>query len=91
MGVYYVSRQNGCYLGLFGVIMQFSSETITKLGMYGLLPLFIGFLFFIMWDLAKESKAGKVGTFWIFVALGAGFVGYIFKVVIQWYFERTLW
>ena len=30
-----------------------SNELITKLGMYVLLPIFIAFLFFIMWDISK--------------------------------------
>lgn len=67
-----------------------SSELITELGMYVLVPVFIGFLFFIMWDISKKSKAGKAGTFWIFVALGGGFFGYLIKLVIQWYFENHL-
>lgn len=61
-----------------------SSDTITNIGLYGLLPLFIGFLFFIMWDISKKSKAGKAGTFWIFVALGMGFFGFLAKGVIEW-------
>ncbi|WP_230661116.1 DUF2788 domain-containing protein [Psychrobacter sp. I-STPA10] len=65
-----------------------SAETVTSLGMYVLLPIFIGFLFFIMWDIAKKSEAGKAGTFWIFVALGAGFVGFLLKVVLEVVFEK---
>lgn len=65
-----------------------SAETVTNLGMYVLLPIFIGFLFFIMWDIAKKSDAGKAGTFWIFVALGAGFVGFLLKVVLEVVFEK---
>lgn len=45
-----------------------SSELITKLGMYVLLPIFIAFLFFIMYDISKKNNAGKQGTFWIFLA-----------------------
>ena len=65
-------------------VIAISSETITKVGLYGLLPIFIGFLFFIMWDIAKKSHAGKTGTFWIFVALGMGFFGFIAKWVLEW-------
>lgn len=50
-----------------------SNELITKLGMYVLLPIFIAFLFFIMYDISKKNNAGKQGTFWIFLALGGGF------------------
>ncbi|WP_323841660.1 MULTISPECIES: DUF2788 domain-containing protein [unclassified Moraxella] len=61
-----------------------SEETITAAGLYILLPIFIAFLFFIMWDMAKSTNAGRAGTFWIFVALGAGFVGFLLKIIIEW-------
>ena len=57
-----------------------SSELITKLGMYVLLPIFIAFLFFIMYDISKKNNAGKQGTFWIFLALGGGFFGFLIKM-----------
>ena len=56
-------------------MLLISSDLITKIGMWGVLPLFIGFLFFIMWDISKKSNAGRAGTFWIFLALGGGFFG----------------
>ena len=65
-----------------------SSELITKLGMYVLLPIFIAFLF--MFDISKKNNAGKQGTFWIFLALGGGFFGFLIKMVLEWYFSRTL-
>ena len=67
-----------------------SNELITKLGMYVLLPSFIAFLFFIMYDISKKNNAGKQGTFWIFLALGGGFFGFLIKMVLEWYFSRTL-
>ena len=67
-----------------------SSELITKLGMNVLLPVFIAFLFFIMYDISKKNNAGKQGTFWIFLALGGGFFGFLIKMVLEWYFSRTL-
>ena len=67
-----------------------SSELITKLGMYVLLPIFIAFLFFIMYDISKKNNTGKQGTFWIFLALGGGFFGFLIKMVLEWYFSRTL-
>ncbi|MCE8031623.1 DUF2788 domain-containing protein [Billgrantia tianxiuensis] len=54
-------------------------------------PLLIGglilFMGFIIWDLAKKSQAGRFGTIMLFVVLGAGMMGYIFKVVITWLME----
>ena len=67
-----------------------SNELITKLGMYVLLPIFIAFLFFIMYDISKKNNAGKQGTFWIFLALGGGFFVFLIKMVLEWYFSRTL-
>lgn len=65
------------------MIVAISADTITNLGLYGLLPAFIAFLFFIMWDVSKKSNAGKQGTFWIFVALGMGFFAFIAKIIIE--------
>ncbi|HEY7774695.1 MAG TPA: DUF2788 domain-containing protein [Marinagarivorans sp.] len=42
----------------------------------------IGFMGFIMWDLAKQSKAGRFGTLMIFVVLGLGVLGFIIKTVV---------
>ncbi|WP_054114180.1 DUF2788 domain-containing protein [Marinagarivorans algicola] len=42
----------------------------------------IGYMGFIMWDLAKESKAGKFGTLMIFIVLGLGVLGFIIKTVV---------
>lgn len=37
---------------------------------------------YIVWDLAKKSKAGTFGTTILFVVLGAGVVGFIIKTVL---------
>lgn len=42
----------------------------------------IGYMAFIMWDLAKESKAGRFGTIMIFVVLGLGVLGFIIKTIV---------
>ena len=42
----------------------------------------IVFMCFIVWDLAKRSKAGRFGTFILFVALGLGLLGFIIKTVL---------
>ena len=65
-----------------------ASSTVTIWGMYILLPIFIAFLFFIIWDLSKQSEAGRAGTLWMFLALGAGFIGFILKVLIEMAFKR---
>ena len=49
---------------------------------------FILFMVFIILQLARQSKAGKFGTFVIFLGLGVGFLGFIAKCVIQWFLEQ---
>jgi hypothetical protein len=41
------------------------------------------FMLFIVYDLAKQSKAGRLGTFVLFIALGLGIVGFATKAVIE--------
>lgn len=54
-------------------------ENIALFVCVGGLILFMGF---IMWDLAKKSKAGRFGTFILFVALGLGLLGFLIKTVL---------
>ncbi|QDL39547.1 DUF2788 domain-containing protein [Rhodoferax sediminis] len=45
---------------------------------------FILYMLFIIGHLAWESKAGKFGTFVIFLGLAFGMVGFAAKYLIQW-------
>jgi hypothetical protein len=42
------------------------------------------YMLFIVGQLAWEAKAGKFGTFVIFIGLAFGMVGFVAKYVIQW-------
>ncbi|GGI98938.1 hypothetical protein GCM10009083_14570 [Halopseudomonas pertucinogena] len=42
----------------------------------------VAFMGFIVWDLAKKSKAGRWGTAVLFFALGLGVLGFVIKAVI---------
>jgi ABC-type lipoprotein release transport system permease subunit len=42
-------------------------------------------MFFIIWQIARESKAGRFGTFVLFLVLGFGMIGFIAKGVIKWF------
>ena len=44
---------------------------------------------FIMWDLARQSDAGKFGTIVIFIALGLGILGFLIKLAIQYGMESA--
>jgi hypothetical protein len=41
-------------------------------------------MLFIIWKLARESKAGRFGTFILFFVLAFGVLGFVLKSVIQW-------
>lgn len=57
---------------------------ISEFGMTWGLGLMIVFMLFIIWDLAKDSKAGKFGTFILFFVLAFGILGFVAKSVIKW-------
>ncbi|MCP1660161.1 DUF2788 domain-containing protein [Neisseria perflava] len=46
------------------------------------LSVLIIFLGFIVWNLGKESKAGKFGMAMLFLVLGLGVFGFIFKELL---------
>lgn len=59
-----------------------NEAVFSQLAMLVLLTGLIGWMGFIVWDLAKKSKAGKFGTLALFTVLGAGVVGFIVKTVL---------
>jgi len=63
---------------------MFTEQQIADFGLTWGLAFFIGFMLFIIYDLAKESDAGRLGTFILFFVLAFGMLGFIAKNVIQW-------
>jgi len=43
------------------------------------------YMLFIVYDLAKQSKAGKFGTFILFIGLGLGIFGFAAKGLIEYF------
>lgn len=65
--------------------------TETEISTFGLtigVGAFIAYMLFIVGHLAWESKAGKFGTFVIFIGLAFGMVGFVAKGIIQWVIEK---
>lgn len=62
-----------------------TEERITELGMTWGLTFLIGYMLFIIWNLAKKSKAGRFGTFVLFFVLAFGMLGFVAKAVIKWF------
>ncbi|MCJ1884654.1 DUF2788 domain-containing protein [Pseudomonas sp. LA21] len=58
------------------------NESFEDWMMYGLVSGLILFMAFIVWDLAKKSKAGRMGTMVLFFALGLGVLGFLIKSVV---------
>lgn len=57
-------------------------ETFETISLYVLVGGLIAYMGFIVWDLAKKSKAGRYGTAVLFFALGLGVFGFIAKSII---------
>jgi uncharacterized membrane protein len=53
-----------------------------------LVTVLIGFMCFIVWDLAKKSKAGRFGTMILFGVLGLGVLAFVIKSVVIAYIEQ---
>ena len=47
-----------------------------------LITALVGFMGFIVWDLAKKSKAGRFGTILLFSVLGLGILAFVIKSVV---------
>ena len=59
-----------------------SEALFSQIAMAVFLTALIGFMGFIVWDLAKKSQAGRFGTIALFIVLGAGVFGFIIKTVL---------
>ncbi len=58
-------------------VAQFEEWSLT----IGLTVLML-YMFFIIWELAHKSKAGKYGYIALFLVLGLGMVGFIVKTLL---------
>ena len=65
-----------------------SEEQIAHFGLTVGITAFMLYMLFIIGQLAWESKAGKFGTFVLFLGLAFGMVGFIAKTGIQWFLEK---
>ncbi len=63
----------------------YSEEQIAWFGLTFGVSAFMLYMVFIIWQLARESKAGRFGTFVLFLALGFGLLGFAAKGIVQWF------
>jgi hypothetical protein len=62
-------------------------EHFETLSLYVLVGGLILYMFFIMYRLARESNAGRLGTFAIFLTLGLGVAGFVIKEILTVWLE----
>jgi len=65
-------------------MLGFSEEQFAWFGLTIGVGAFMLYMLFIIAQLAWASKAGKFGTFVIFLGLAFGMLGFVAKGVIQW-------
>jgi hypothetical protein len=65
-------------------MFNFTEEQFSEFGVTFGVGAFILYMLFIIWDLAKQSKAGRLGTFVLFFVLAFGMVGFIAKSILSW-------
>jgi hypothetical protein len=64
--------------------VKFTEEQVAQFGLTWGLGFLIAFMLFIIWDLARKSKAGRFGTFVLFFVLAFGILGFVAKTLIKW-------
>ena len=62
----------------------FTEAEIARFGMTFGIGAFILYMLFVIANLAIQSKAGKFGTFIMFLVLAFGILGFVAKNVIAW-------
>lgn len=67
-----------------GTVFGLTEAQISDIGLTWGLGGFIALMLFIIWKVARESKAGRFGTFILFFVLAFGIFGFVMKSVIQW-------
>ncbi|WP_018410235.1 DUF2788 domain-containing protein [Methyloversatilis thermotolerans] len=65
-----------------------TEEQFAEFGLTFGVAAFMLYMFFILFQLARESKAGRFGTFVIMIGLGLGMMGYVAKGVIKMILEN---
>lgn len=65
-------------------MFSYTEEQLAQFGLTFGVGAFILYMLFIVLQLARESKAGKLGTFILFLVLSFGMLGFVAKNIIAW-------
>lgn len=71
-----------------GTVFGLTEAQISHFGLTWGVAAFIALMLFIIWRVARESKAGRFGTFILFFVLAFGIFGFLMKTLIQWLLDR---
>jgi hypothetical protein len=63
----------------------YTEEQIAWFGLTFGIGAFMLYMVFIIFQLARESKAGRFGTFVLFLGLGVGLIGFVAKGLIKFF------
>lgn len=63
----------------------YSEEQISQFGLSVGITAFMLYMVFIILQLARESKAGRFGTFVLLLGLGVGLIGFAAKGLIKYF------
>jgi hypothetical protein len=65
-------------------VFGLTEAQIADLGLTWGIGAFIALMLFVIWKVARDSNAGRLGTFILFFVLAFGIFGFLLKLVIQW-------
>jgi hypothetical protein len=65
----------------------YTEQQISEFGLTFGLGAFMLFMLFIIGNLARQSGAGRLGTFVLFFVLAFGMLGFIAKNILVWFLE----
>ena len=68
----------------------YTEQQIAQFGLSWGIGAFMLYMVFIILQLARESKAGRFGTFVLLLGLGFGLVGFAAKGIIKWFMSGTV-
>lgn len=68
-------------------MIELNEEQVAQFGLTVGLSGFILYMLFVIAQLARESKAGRFGTFVLFLVLAFGILGFLSKNIIAWWLD----
>jgi hypothetical protein len=71
-------------------MFRFTEEQVAWFGLTFGVTAFMLYMVFIIFQLARESRAGRMGTFVLFLALGFGLLGFAAKGLIKYFLSGVV-